>query len=291
MAEWSEIPKEDTVIVINTLDKEYEQKAKQYCQEEGIEHYITESNGRPGKGKNSVFDLFLKSDNDYCVLIDGDDLLTPHGVWLYNQASKLYDPPDAIGLKNQLSLKILRKKLYQFEPFTVNYNYLLGLDYVEEFVSNGLPLSKAKRFSDYHIKYFKKQKLYSEGNEIHCRVVFFSREAAKHRFNESLKVGEDTLQMLKLKDECVKGNIFFVLNNERPSTYIYDERTEGILQKTSEKGKNYNWMGAYLKKLNEMERNKELHKNIKLNELKIKYPKNYIPEDYGLNTASRTIRN
>ena len=35
MAEWSEIPKEDTVIVINTLDKEYEQKAKQYCQEEG----------------------------------------------------------------------------------------------------------------------------------------------------------------------------------------------------------------------------------------------------------------
>lgn len=285
--EWTEIPKKDTVIVINTLDKEYEQKAKQYCQEEGIEHYITESNGRPGKGKNSVFDLFLKSDNDYCVLIDGDDLITPHGLWLYKQIAKLKSPPDAIGLKKQVSIRYIDDVLYHLNPFTVNFKELLKIDWRKEFYKDSrLSKTKAHRFGDYYRRYYQQQQKYSEPNEIHSRVVWFSKKAAQFKFNENIKIGEDTLQMLVLKHEALTNNLKFLINVEDPCTYIYDERSNGIVLKTTENGKNHNWMGVYLKELKKLESKKMLHKYKALPELQISYPKNYIPEDYGIGTAN-----
>ena len=45
---------------------------------EGIEHYVTESDGTPATGKNSVLRLFLESDNEYMVQVDGDDMITPY---------------------------------------------------------------------------------------------------------------------------------------------------------------------------------------------------------------------
>ena len=52
------IPLDQMTIVINTLDEEFEAEASQYCANEGIDYVITESNGTPAQGKNSVMDLF-----------------------------------------------------------------------------------------------------------------------------------------------------------------------------------------------------------------------------------------
>ena len=71
----SGIPREDLVIVLNTLDKDFKEEAIEWCDKNDVEYVVTESDGTPSTGKNSVLDLFLKSDNDYMVLIDGDDLL------------------------------------------------------------------------------------------------------------------------------------------------------------------------------------------------------------------------
>ena len=284
--EWTELPIEDTVIVINTLNTDYIEKAVDYCRENNIEYYVTESNGTPAKGKNSVFDLFLNSDNDYCVLIDGDDMLTPHGVWLYKHLANLDSPPDAVGLKKQIALMKYNGKLFNHKPFTCDYNKLLSLNLTKELHENyNLSLSKSKRFDDYNKKYFRCQQLYSEKDEMHCRVVFFSKKAAKFKFNETVKVGEDTLQMLRLKHESLENNLKFLINDERPCTYIYDERTVGIVKKTSNLGTNYNWMNTYLKKLSEMRKKNFLHKYTYLKELKINYPKDYIAEDYGLKSC------
>ena len=38
---YSNIPKEDMVIVINSLNKDYVKKAEKYCKDVGIEYYIT----------------------------------------------------------------------------------------------------------------------------------------------------------------------------------------------------------------------------------------------------------
>ena len=57
------------------------------CVSEGIEHYVTESDGTPATGKNSVLRLFLESDNEYMVHVDGDDMITPYGRNLYRTAN------------------------------------------------------------------------------------------------------------------------------------------------------------------------------------------------------------
>ena len=116
--------------------------------------------------------------------------------------------------------------------------------------------------------------------------MWFSKKAAQFKFNENIKIGEDTLQMLVLKHEALTNNLKFLINVEDPCTYIYDERSNGIVLKTTENGKNHNWMGVYLKELKKLESKKMLHKYKALPELQISYPKNYIPEDYGIGTAN-----
>ena len=77
------IPQRETVVVINSLDPDYGAVASKWCEERGYEHHITESDGTPATGKNSVIKLFLESGEDYMVAVDGDDVLTHYGYKLY----------------------------------------------------------------------------------------------------------------------------------------------------------------------------------------------------------------
>ena len=54
-------------IVINTTDKDLEEDLVHYCTDKGLEFTVTESDGTPATGKNSMLDVFLKSDNEYAV--------------------------------------------------------------------------------------------------------------------------------------------------------------------------------------------------------------------------------
>ena len=284
--DFSNIPKEDTVVVINSLNKLYINQATNYCRSKGIEYYVTESNGTPSKGKNSVFDVFLSSENKYFVLVDGDDFITPHGVWMYKHLETLKTPPDAVALVKQNSLRYLNGELLWLRPFTVNYKELLEVDHYRIF-RNGVGLSpeKSRYFESLHNKYYLEQSKYSEGNEAHCRVTWFSRKAANFKFNEDVTIGEDTLHMLKLKHEALEGRLNFYTTDERPATYVYDERTYGIVMTESKQGTDYEWMDNYLVKLEEMKTEGQLHENTLLPELKINYPENYTYDDFDFQTT------
>ena len=281
--EFSNILKKDTVIVINSLDESYVQEATEYCKVENLEHYITESNGTPSKGKNSVFDIFLASDNDYCVLIDGDDFLTPHGVWMYKHLEELETPPDAVCLINQISLQLENNTLYFVTPFTVDYYYLLSTSSYDTFKNYyGLSHEKSIYFDSLTTKYYEEQQKYSEGSEVHCRVTWFSRKAAMIRFNEDLIIGEDTLQMLELKHEALEGRLNVYTTDEKPATYIYDQREGGTVVIETNFGEDCEWMDTYLKALEDIEHVGKLHENTRLPELQIQYPQDYIYNDLGL---------
>ena len=63
----------------------------------GIKNLIclqSESNGKPGKGKNACIDHFISSDGDYMMLIDGDDFLYPTALQMLARAIK--DEPDVV---------------------------------------------------------------------------------------------------------------------------------------------------------------------------------------------------
>ena len=282
-SEYSGFKKKDAVVIINSLNEDYIKEAVSYCTKKKIEHHVTESNGTPAKGKNSLLEAFLASDNDYCVMIDGDDFLTPHGVWMYKHLAGLETPPDAVCLINQRSIKKINHKPYSVKPFTVDYENLLTLNYLHVFNElRGLSIPKATYYSTLYNNYYTEQRKYSEGDEIHCRVTWVSRKAASFKFNEELIIGEDTLHMLRLKHEALEGRLNFHTNDEQPATYIYDERTPGTVEKTSKFGIDYEWMNDYLVALEEMEKKNYLHENTRLPELKIDYPKDYVYDDYDL---------
>ena len=95
----------ETVVIINTLNEEYAEIATRFCVSNDIEHYVTESDGTPSTGKNSLLDKFLESDNEYMVQVDGDDYITPYGRNLYRTVALGDSPPDIICLANQLSVQ------------------------------------------------------------------------------------------------------------------------------------------------------------------------------------------
>ena len=86
------------VIVVNTLNDDYYNEVKNAGFSPKINIVRTESNGKPGKGKNSCRDLFLNSDANFMSQVDGDDWLYP--TWAKSMAQHIHHYPniDALGL-------------------------------------------------------------------------------------------------------------------------------------------------------------------------------------------------
>ena len=85
----------EPVIVINTLNDQYYEDVLN----EGFSYKVvrTESNGKPGKGKNSCRQLFLDSDADYLTQVDGDDFLYPTFVKSIWEHIEWYPCMDVLG--------------------------------------------------------------------------------------------------------------------------------------------------------------------------------------------------
>lgn len=280
---YSNLDPKDAVVVINTLDDYHKRLAKSFCEKNNIEYHVTESDGTPSTGKNSLLNIFLESEDNYCCLVDGDDLLTPHGVWFYKNLESLEKVPDALFLLNQKSVKLKPENTLLSQPFTVNYDKLLDFDYTKFFTEeHGLDEDIAKFYNDLHKEYYNKSKKYSEGAEAHSRVTWFSRKAAEFKFPNSVAVGEDTLQMYTLKDQAVLGNLDVRTTDENPATYLYDQTNPGMVAMVSEGYSNYDWMQFYLIQLKQMEDDNKLHKGVTLPKLIMEYPEDYSLGDYGI---------
>tara|TARA_R100000900_G_scaffold46050_2_gene36927 strand:- start:62 stop:958 length:897 start_codon:yes stop_codon:yes gene_type:complete len=86
----------EPVIIVNTLNDEYyEEVLKTNLPFKVIR---TESNGKPGKGKNSCRKVFLESDADFMSQIDGDDWLYPTFARSIGQHIEHYPNLDVVGL-------------------------------------------------------------------------------------------------------------------------------------------------------------------------------------------------
>ena len=246
------LPKQHTTVVINTTDKAYEQQAFQWCYDNKITAVITESNGKPGKGKNAVLDHFLESDYDYMVQIDGDDFLQPHGVNLYNWVSE-NNPPDGIQLVFGNSWSSLPEgkthTLYGEKPWEDNF-----LQWVEENVDPEEREHYKEVYDNrtiYKEEFIKHQRLCQQWNYPldsiapgDCaRLIFYSRKLASLvRFDEELLIGEDSLLNYEVRDLSYKGDIVLKkIEDLRERTYTYDLDNSGIV-KRSEREATWGWI-------------------------------------------------
>ena len=224
------------------------------------------------------------------VQIDGDDWLTPHGVWLYQHIASLKNPPDAICLKNQIALcavgkmfsKDQKKGLKKF--FTVPE---ASIEYVkmEKELSKKKTPEEVQEILTAHKDYYGQQAIFAEDDDAHCRVTFFSRKAAKYPFPEEFVVGEDTLQYYDLKDAHMKGKLVILCNDEAPATYIYDQlHGAGTVWKETKGFSDWSWMINFNKEIAKRKRENRLHeKDLPL--LKIDYSKVKNPVFNDINTS------
>jgi hypothetical protein len=70
----------DVVVVCNTLDRDFIPQSRYIAESSDVTFVVTESNGTPAKGKNSVLDYFAKTDYDYLFIVDGDDFLNKDAI-------------------------------------------------------------------------------------------------------------------------------------------------------------------------------------------------------------------
>ena len=260
------IPKADLVIVINTQDSDFETAVDAWCGTESIEHHITVSDGTAATGKNSVIDLFNASDNDYMVLVDGDDYITGHGVWTYKQLAAMDSPPDVVALEYQIGLTNSAEHMSHCPeppPITANMDpNLIPSEAVRPFyfphewwasakagesvdVTPNDPNDFAARLSVVHERWSNHCWSYINNWETHCRIVFFSKAAfaTGHRFDPTYVVGEDTILYFELKHEAHNNNIVMKHLFDRYPTYVYDCRIGGVV--SIEKDRNGHDIGWY----------------------------------------------
>ena len=290
--DYSNIPTSDLVVVINTLDPEYVETASKWCEDNEIEYHVTESNGTPARGKNTLLDIFESSDNDYMVHIDGDDYLTPHGVWMYKKLAENCCAPDVVCLKNQFSivadynymndagihpanLELNEIPTIKTLFFTADWETIEKGDVAKNLEVFGLSKQEARKQAKWHKKFYRLQKKYCEDNETHCRVTWLSKEAVKgQRFPEDMIVGEDTIFYFRLKKLGIEQHLNVVCNDERPPTYVYDQSRPGTVHNEVDNGTNWSWMKKYNSVVVEMADRGELcEQDLPL--LTIDYPPEY----------------
>ena len=281
------IPKEDLCIIINTLDDSFATEAKEYCIAEGIESHITRSDGTAATGKNTFLDTFAASSNEYAVLIDGDDFLTPHGVWTYKQLAQSANPPDIAAIEYQYGL--LADTNYGGQVSDINplsgvepedaYNPLLGSsdstnpDKIKgwgfrcflmdwnwwECAKQGRAIFQfhendafASDFSNTHKEWANHCYKYINNWETHCRLVWWSKAAAQNslRFDPTYIVGEDTVLYFEYKHEHLQNNLVMKHLFDRWPTYVYDCRIDGVVAKERLSDARDRAWNRWLKKLN-----------------------------------------
>lgn len=88
----------DVVVVCNTLDFSFVEQARVVAEAYNLEFLVTESNGTPAKGKNSVLEIFRTRSHDHYMQVDADDYLAPDA--LTKLAKIVDDTPDVdvVGL-------------------------------------------------------------------------------------------------------------------------------------------------------------------------------------------------
>jgi len=129
-------------IIVNTLDEVFYQDVIRefgYSKHDKLKKIIrTESNGFPGKGHNSVLDIFYKNYKyDYLIKLDGDDFLFPTAIERINnvQVTENSDVISLLGNCSVINTGFNYSKEYKRDPDTnirvMDYKIQMGFEIKE----------------------------------------------------------------------------------------------------------------------------------------------------------------
>lgn len=205
----------NVVVVINTLDISYATEAQALSSAYGIDSVVTESNGKPGKGKNSLIKYFLSTDFNHVIPVDGDDMLLPNAVDKLVQICNDRNP-DVIGLINGLTL--LYDERMSVEDWQKHDTYFKrGFDSIDP-----------KNYKKFNLHIAKIRRTSVEYDNMFNRFVLISRKAASFiNYDEELAGAEDIKQGLLLKLMYRENKLNYLLLSSQ-DIYLYDVTDQGV---------------------------------------------------------------
>lgn len=182
----------EPIIVVNTLNDDYYEEVK----EANFPFKVvrTESNGKPGRGKNSCYELFHQSDCDFISIIDGDDFLYP--TFLRSLANHINHYPDLDVL-----CRIPLDCVLTYDP-GCGHRFQVG-DYLGAvWGTSNFEASKSYQPSrgewvdqDYPV--------------FELRFIAQSKAGSVERMHEDIGNGEDHLYGIQLLKQHIEGKIRF----------------------------------------------------------------------------------
>lgn len=207
----------EPVIVINTQSDDYYKEVLQ--QNFPFPVIRTESNGKPGKGKNSCLSIFLNSDCDYLSQIDGDDVLYPTFLKSLENHVLQYKGIDVLGV---IPCDVIeRNENRAGHRFVLNENTHVSVW--------GVSLTSAREGENSGPKrndhFFDTDKSITDNY-----IILQSRAAASVKIEEEIGYSEDQLYCFQYLAEHQKRNLAYFVTMSS-DFQLYDRTTENSMQK------------------------------------------------------------
>jgi len=201
-----------TIIVLNTLNEEYAQEV--FSASLPFPIVRTESDGKPGKGKNSCLDLFLETDFDFISQIDGDDFLYPTYLEsLYNHISH-FPCIDVLGI---IPIDYISKGEAAGHRFKIHNGSEVGVW--------GCSVVSPSKAAGPGLSHVWTEKLPPSSDFI----ILQSKKSAIIKMHEDIPTGEDHLYTYQLLAEHQKGNLCY-FQTMSSDFYVIDRNTESSIQ-------------------------------------------------------------
>jgi len=205
----------DLYIVVNSTNPDYLSKVKALCAGyigSVIKDIVeTESNGKPGKGHNSVLNLFNTLPYEYLIMCDGDDFLYPCAV---SRLNKLIEErkPDIIGLMGNCS----RITVDQYK--STEQKYENGNHTKHHFIySNNLMIERNRGIN--HIKGYYNKMLANPMRLMVTNKKIISKY--EQLYDERMNVYDDFITFVRVVDESVNHGLNVLFLND-DNIYLYN---------------------------------------------------------------------
>ena len=218
------------LVVCNTTDEKYPKEAEKVASKYSTKFIQTDSNGKLGKGKNSVLEYFSKTDMDFLFLVDGDDFVYPHALeTVHIILNKVGDEFDIMALTE--SEVWTGTELMRIKDWTESE------DFRRKITPKIMQLTPEEMTSLAQISQIGRE-LTEDGSGLH-RVILYSKKAAKEfRWSED----DDIADNPGFLDLVIQFGERVMYTNAK-NIYIYDQSEEstGVYFETLKNQSKYVW--------------------------------------------------
>jgi len=128
------------VIIVNTLNTEYYKEVCDEFKDINVEIIETDSNGKPGMGHNSLFEVFkIKTMYDYLISIDGDDFLYPYALHQLSKCFLIENDVDVVCIYGNDTIRDYTSPYDNSDIYLSNHFYLrMGYNLPKKFSESEL---------------------------------------------------------------------------------------------------------------------------------------------------------